>query len=177
MLSHLRETAASFPGLAQIDWGHLDNQGLHAAVSAIVRVHTALQASGVNTQEALQVQQQLAALYTAAGKSGATGLSEEQLETLPTCECDKQRLFSLASHPTCAICHEDYTIGQTLRKLPAAATPTTRRASATGSGSRPRAPCAISALRRSSAASASEEAFFQMRRGIKARMRRDRDWT
>ena len=118
MLSHLRETAASFPGLAQIDWGHLDNQGLHAAVSAIVRVHTALQASGVNTQEALQVQQQLAALYTAAGKSGATGLSEEQLETLPTCECDKQRLFSLASHPTCAICHEDYTIGQTLRKLP-----------------------------------------------------------
>ena len=28
------------PGLQQIDWAHLDNSGLHAAVSAIVRVHS-----------------------------------------------------------------------------------------------------------------------------------------
>ena len=45
------------PGLEQIDWAHLDNQGLHAAVSAIVRVHTALQSqsNGLMGTEAQQV--------------------------------------------------------------------------------------------------------------------------
>ena len=117
----MRESAASFPSLAQIDWAHLDNAGLHAAVSAIVRVHTALQATGTyQGQEAVAVQQQLAALYDHAGKSGATGLSEEGLKTLPIVECDKSRLLLLAGrdHSTCAICHEDYQIGQELRKLP-----------------------------------------------------------
>jgi len=122
MLSHLRESSASFPGLAQIDWGNLDNQGLHAAVSAIVRVHAALQASGVhNSQEAAAMQQQLASLYAAAGKSGTAGLSEEQLETLPTYLCDEAALAKLvdAEKPTCAICHEDFAVGETLRCLPA----------------------------------------------------------
>ena len=122
MLSHLRESSASFPGLAQIDWAHLDNSGLHAAVSAIVRVHAALQASSMRSSaEALQMQQQLSALYAAAGKSGQAGLSEPQLDTLPTHECDEARHAELvaAERPTCAICHEDYCVGETLRCLPA----------------------------------------------------------
>ena len=122
MLSHLRESSASFPGLAQIDWRHLDNQGLHAAVSAIVRVHTALQASGVtNSAEAVAMQQQLARLYAEAGKSGATGLTDAELKTLPTCPCDKPKLTSLVEleRESCAICHEGFALGDTLRCLPA----------------------------------------------------------
>ena len=122
MLSHLRESSAHFPGLANLDWAHLDNQGLHAAVSAIVRVSTALQASGVNNSaEAVAMQQQLAALYAAAGKQGAAGLSEEQLDRLECVPCDKPRLQKLidAERPTCAICHEDFAVGDSLRCLPA----------------------------------------------------------
>ena len=118
MLSHLRETSAEFPGLAQIDWAHLDNQGLHTAVSAIVRVHTALQTAG--TREAAWMQQQLAALAhqaaAAAGKAGVTGLSDAQLATLPTSLCDKERLLDLTDK--CSICHEDFAVGDKLRKLP-----------------------------------------------------------
>jgi len=118
MLNHLRESSARMPGLEQIDWAHLDNQGLHAAVSAIVRVHTALQSqsNGLMGTEAQQVQQQLAALYAAASKSGGTGLSEEQLLCVPCFECDEQQLESLL-HKTCAICHEDLCVGDDLRKL------------------------------------------------------------
>ena len=104
MLSHLRESASHFPALAQVEWGQLDNQGLHAAVSAIVRVHTALQATGVHASaEALHLQQQLAALYAAAGvkSGGGRGLSEEQLERIETLHCDKERLESLKERPTC----------------------------------------------------------------------------
>ena len=124
MLSHLRESSASFPGLAQIDWAHLDNQGLHAAVSAIVRVHTALQASGVqqNSAESVAMQQQLSALYAAAAQtSGAAGLTEEQLNTLPILPCDKKRLILLveAERTTCAICHDEFCLDQELRCLPA----------------------------------------------------------
>ena len=118
MLSHLRESSASFPGLAQIDWAHLDNQGLHAAVSAIVRVHTALQASGAhNSAEAVAMQQQLSALYK---KSGGAGLTEEQLSVLPTFACDEKRLCQLveAERTTCAICHDEMCQGQELRCLP-----------------------------------------------------------
>ena len=80
MLSHLQESARSFPGLQQIAWGHLDNAGLHAAVSAIVRIHSTIQAmGGAGDGEALHIQHQLAALYAAADKAGAAGLSEEVL--------------------------------------------------------------------------------------------------
>ena len=62
----------------------------------------------------------LAALYAAAGKNGAAGLSEEQLETLVCVPCDKPKLLSLidADKPTCAICHEDFALGESLRCLP-----------------------------------------------------------
>ncbi len=120
MLSHLRESAASFPGLQEIDWAHLDNQGLHAAVSAIVRVHAALHAAGGAADgEAQVLQQQLSALYAQAGKSGAAGLPEDQLALLPTCECDAPMLLQLSErHTTCAICHDDFAIGDSLRTLP-----------------------------------------------------------
>lgn len=121
MLTHLRESSASFPGLAEIDWAHLDNAGLHAAVSAIVRVHAALQASGVQASaEATQLQQQLAQLYAAANKSGAVGLSDEQLAMLPRSKCDEMTLSKMvvADKATCAICTEDYKIGETLTCLP-----------------------------------------------------------
>jgi hypothetical protein len=119
MLSHLRETSASFPTLQQVDWAHLDNQGLHAAVSAIVRIHSALAAGGTIDREALHIQQQLAAVYAAAGKAGAAGLSDELLTKLPTCQCDQALLNSLAEqHTTCAICHEDFAEGEVLRRLP-----------------------------------------------------------
>ena len=121
MLSHLRESSATVPGLAEMNWAQLDNQGLHAAVSAIVRVHTALHASSAHSSiEAARMQQQLSALYAAAGKSGATGLNEEQLDSIPTFVCDKAQLSNLvdAERSTCAICHEDYKEGETLRCLP-----------------------------------------------------------
>ena len=120
MLSHLRESSASFPGLQQIDWAHLDNQGLHAAVSAIVRVHAALQAAGSEMHaESVHVRQQLAALYAAAGKSGGAGLSEESLELIPTSVCTPCTLDALEErHKTCAICHEEFCVGESLRKLP-----------------------------------------------------------
>jgi len=118
MLSHLRESSASFPGLQEIDWGNLDNQGLHAAVSAIVRVHAALHNNPLEG-EALHIQQQLAALYARAGKGGAAGLSEEKLALLQTVECDEPLLCKLAERSTtCAICHDEMCVGETLRQLP-----------------------------------------------------------
>ena len=117
MLSHLRESSASFPGLEGIDWAHLDNQGLHAAVSAIVRVHAALNAAG--NGEAQMLQQQLSALYAQACKNGAAGLLDDQLALLPCQTCDEPLLLQLAERSmTCAICHDDFAIGESLRTLP-----------------------------------------------------------
>eukprot|EP00900_Chrysochromulina_parva_P020107 jgi/Chrpa1/28098/Chrysochromulina_OHIO_Genome00004211-RA len=117
MLSHLRESSASFPGLEGIDWAHLDNQGLHAAVSAIVRVHAALNAAG--SGEAQMLQQQLSALYAQACKNGAAGLLDDQLALLPCQTCDEPLLLQLAERSmTCAICHDDFAIGESLRTLP-----------------------------------------------------------
>ena len=66
------------------------------------------------------MQQQLAALYAAAGKGqGAISLSEAELATIEIVQCDEAKLASIpASHCTCAICHEDFAVGEKLRCLP-----------------------------------------------------------
>ena len=48
-------------------------------------------------------------------------MSEEQLDRLECVPCDKPRLQKLidAERPTCAICHEDFAVGDSLRCLPA----------------------------------------------------------
>ena len=66
------------------------------------------------------MQQQLAALYAAAGKGqGSAALTEDELNTLEVQPCDEAKLASLSSSQcTCAICHEDFAIGDKLRCLP-----------------------------------------------------------
>ena len=118
-----------------------------------MHVHSSLQSMGGSLDgEALHIQQQLAALYAAADKAGAAGLTEEALGRIPTCVCDKPMLAAMPERHTtcaaephahrapiparsvhraplkprhaarvccrCAICHEDFGVGESLRVLP-----------------------------------------------------------
>ena len=130
MLNHLHDAGASLPGLARVDWTQLDNSGLHAAVAGVMRVHTALQARqaregpGSLSAQELHISQQLSASVGIPAQFGGepmkpgVGLSHELLSALPTCKCDADVLASLSDRPTCVICHEDFALGDTLRRLP-----------------------------------------------------------
>lgn len=71
-----------------MDWAHLDNQALNAAVSSIVRVHAALR-NRSETDSSAALQQQLIYLHANAVRIGSqrevlvAGMSEEALEKLP----------------------------------------------------------------------------------------------
>ena len=125
MLAHIRDAAARLPDLAQVEWAHLDTQALHTAVSAIIRMHSALgrnvDPQALSADEAL-LQRQLVALHAAgsasAPKSKAAGLSAAEIDALPVGMVDEEALSSLAEHPVCVICHEGFKLGAVTCRLP-----------------------------------------------------------
>ena len=96
MIAHIRDCAARLPDLAQIEWSDLDTQALHTAVSAIIRMHSALgrnvDPEQLSADEAL-LQRQLVALQGCVfvqelHAAGACPLSRQcPCPHVPTLEC------------------------------------------------------------------------------------------
>ena len=118
MLSHIRESVDALPELAQVEWEHLDLQALQSALSGVIRTRSALGSDGAS---GVVTQQQLVALTAMAGAAsamcrGSSGLSDAQIAALPRSTYVHGDVHG--DVPACVICHEGYTSGEKLCRLP-----------------------------------------------------------